>query len=47
MIKFRIILGRLSSQDDLDDDTSSLYSPSVSGTAGKMDSDTYEHAKID
>lgn len=39
-------VGRLSSQDDLDDDTSSLYSPSTSG-AGKLESDIHDHAKTD
>lgn len=35
--------GRMSSQDDLDDDTSSVYTPSTSGAAGKPEMDIYEH----
>ncbi|XP_033216491.1 stromal interaction molecule homolog isoform X2 [Belonocnema kinseyi] len=38
--------GRLSSQDDLDDDTSSLYSPSVSGAAGTLDNITWKESSI-
>lgn len=45
--RFLMTSGRLSSQDDLDDDSSSLYSPSVSGAAGKPDLDTHDHSKID
>ncbi|XP_043479704.1 stromal interaction molecule homolog isoform X1 [Leptopilina heterotoma] len=37
--------GRLSSQDDLDDDTSSLYSPSISG-AGLMENITWKESSI-
>lgn len=35
--------GRLSSQDDLDDEASSMYSPSSCGTAGKPETDLHEH----
>lgn len=35
--------GRLSSQDDLDDEASSVYSPSTCGAAGKLETDFHEH----
>nr|XP_031826830.1 stromal interaction molecule homolog isoform X2 [Nomia melanderi] len=36
--------GRLSSQDDLDDETSSMYSPSTCGAAGTLDSVTWKES---
>lgn len=38
-----IFTGRLSSQDDLDDEASSIYSPSTCGAAGKLETDFHEH----
>lgn len=38
-----MFIGRHSSQDDLDDEASSVYSPSSCGTAGKLETDFHEH----
>lgn len=41
---FLYFSGRMSSsQDDLDDDGGSLYAQSVSGAAGKTETDNHEH----
>lgn len=42
MLYIYCIIGRLSSQDDLDDDASSVYTSSVGG-AGKLDTDSHEY----
>ena len=40
-----MISGRMSSQDDLDDDVGSVYTPSTSGAVpGKIESDNYEQS---
>jgi hypothetical protein len=44
MTFYCIFSGRLSSQDDLDDDVSSLYTPSISGAAGKQELDNNDHS---
>ncbi|XP_012142457.1 stromal interaction molecule isoform X2 [Megachile rotundata] len=38
--------GRLSSQDDLDDEASSVYSPSTCGAAGTLDSLTWKESSV-
>ncbi|XP_012250580.1 stromal interaction molecule homolog isoform X2 [Athalia rosae] len=38
--------GRMSSQDDLDDDASSVYSPSTSGAAGMLESLTWKESSV-
>ena len=38
-----LIAGRLSSQDDLDDEANSVYSSSLCGAAGKQETDFHEH----
>lgn len=38
-----MFIGRLSSQDDLDDEASSVYAPSSCGAAGKLETDFHEY----
>ena len=44
MLFLSFFSGRLSSQDDLDDEVSSIYTPSGSGAAGKLDSDAPDYS---